>query len=72
MQHFSLVLIGLLKTVSFTRHKVIPTNRVRPSLIPIIAAYYKGREMPVKWRGSISNPRERKQLKFKMETTYFF
>ena len=33
-------------------------NGVRPSLIPILADYFKERELSVKWRGEISQPRK--------------
>ena len=33
-------------------------NGVRPALIPLIANYFQGREMRVKWRKQISKPRK--------------
>ena len=33
-------------------------NGVRPALIPLLADYFKGREMRVKWRNQLSQPRK--------------
>ena len=33
------------------------TNRVRPSLIPLLINYFQGRQCRIKWRGLLSSPR---------------
>ena len=33
-------------------------NGVRPSIIPLIASYFMGREMRIKWHGQLSEPRQ--------------
>ena len=38
--------------------KSFQENGVRPALIPILADYFSGREMRVKWRNQISKPRQ--------------
>ena len=33
-------------------------NGVRPSLLPILASYFQNRELQVKWKGQLSQPRK--------------